>query len=62
MATHSSMLIWSIPQTEEPGYSPYSRKELGMTELLNNNKQCNTMDQKRHQVSPRIGTLFFNLK
>ena len=29
MATHSSVLAWRIPQTEEPGglYSPWGRKE-----------------------------------
>ena len=36
MATHSSILPWRIPQTEEPGrlqsYSPQGHKELDMTE------------------------------
>ena len=33
MATHSSILTWKIPQTEEPGsYSPYDHKELDTTE------------------------------
>ena len=33
MATHSSMLPWRIPWTEEPdGYSPRGRKELDKTE------------------------------
>ena len=34
MATHSSILAWRIPWTEEPGrlYSPWDRKELDMTE------------------------------
>ena len=32
MATHSSILAWKIPWTEEPvGYSPWGRKELDMT-------------------------------
>ena len=31
MATHSSILAWRIPWTEEPG-SPSRRKELDMTE------------------------------
>ena len=37
MATHSSILAWRIPWTEEPGglHSPWGRKELGMTEWLN---------------------------
>ena len=34
MATHSSILAWSIPLTEEPGglYSPCSHKESGTAE------------------------------
>ena len=33
MATHSSILAWKIPRTEEPGrYSPWSLKESDMTE------------------------------
>jgi len=36
MATHSSILAWEIPQTEEPGsYSPWGHKELDMNERLN---------------------------
>ena len=27
MATHSSILAWRIPRTENPGYSPQGRKE-----------------------------------
>ena len=36
MATHSSILAWRIPWTEEPGglQSPQGRKELDTTELL----------------------------
>ena len=26
MATHSNILAWEIPQTEEPGYSPWGHK------------------------------------
>ena len=33
MATHSSVLAWRIPWTEEPGgYSPWGRKESDTTE------------------------------
>ena len=32
MATHSSILAWRIPWTEEPGYSPWDHKESDMTE------------------------------
>ena len=39
MATHSSILAWEIPWTEEPGgLSPWVTKESDMTEQLNNNK------------------------
>ena len=32
MATHSSILVWEIPWTEEPGgYSPWGCKESDMT-------------------------------
>ena len=35
MATHSSILAWRIPQTEEPsGYSSWGHKESDMTEQL----------------------------
>ena len=33
MATHSSILAWKIPWTEEPG-GPRGRKEAGTTERL----------------------------
>ena len=34
IASHSSILAWKIPWTEEPGgsYSPWDREELNMTE------------------------------
>ena len=33
MATHSSILAWEIPWTEEPGgYNPQGHKELDPTE------------------------------
>ena len=35
MVTHSSILAWRIPWTEEPGeYSPWGCKELDTTEQL----------------------------
>ena len=35
MATHSSVLAWKIPWTEEPvGYSPWGRKESDTTKRL----------------------------
>ena len=37
MATHSSILAWGIPWTEEPvGYSPHCPKESDMAEQLSN--------------------------
>ena len=35
VATHSSILAWKIPWTEEPGglYSPWGHKELDMTDM-----------------------------
>ena len=41
MATHSSILAWRIPWTEEPGelYSPQGRKESDMTEQLKQQQQ-----------------------
>ena len=32
MVTHSSMLAWKIPWTEEPGDCPWCHKESDMTE------------------------------
>ena len=35
MATHSSILAWRIPWTEEPaGCNPWDRKELDMSEQI----------------------------
>ena len=35
MPTHTSILAWRIPWTEEPGgYSPWGCKEMDMTEPL----------------------------
>ena len=34
MATHSSVLAWRIPWTEEPGYYPWGHKESDMAEQL----------------------------
>ena len=40
MATHSSVLAWKIPWTEEPGrlYGPWGHKESNMTERLTHSK------------------------
>ena len=42
MPTHFSILAWEIPKTEKPGsYSPWGRKESGVTERLNNSSSAN---------------------
>ena len=42
MATHSNILAWRIPWTEEPGgIQSWGRKELDMTErLTHTNTEC----------------------
>ena len=52
MVTHSSVLAWEIPWTEEPGGLPsMGSQELDMTDWLNNNKHrvrhCNTAAMKK---------------
>ena len=55
MATHSSILAWRIPQTEEPvGHSPYGHKELD-TKENNNNKKI--LDNKKEY---RISSVWFS--
>ena len=50
MATHSSILAWEIPWTEEPGgYSPRGRKESDRTERLNNNNDGHPSGFKRDE-------------
>ena len=35
MATHSTILAWRIPQTEEPGgYGPWGGRELETTKVI----------------------------
>ena len=36
MATHSRILVWKIPRTEEPDGQPRVTKESDMTDRLNN--------------------------
>ena len=40
MATHSGILAWRIPWTEEPGglYGPWGHEELDTTERLTHNE------------------------
>ena len=53
MATHSSILAWRIPWTEEPGrlYSPWDGRESDMTEQLNNNSLINLIGNKSFKQS-----------
>ena len=47
VATHSSILAWEIPWTEEPGgFSPWGCKELDMTEQLSANTHTHTHTQE----------------
>ena len=47
MATHSSILAWNIPWTEElVGYSPWGCKELDMTEQLSTHTHTHTQGNK----------------
>ena len=47
MATHSSILAWTIPWTEESGScSPWGHKELDTTERLNNDKGIWTLEDR----------------
>ena len=51
MATHSSILAWRIPWTEEPGkYSPGGRKESDTTEWLHLHQPCFRDEYKDQEV------------
>ena len=53
MATHSSILAWKIPWTEEPGYSLWGHKELDTTK--HSQKHCKSHNILREiQVKTRI--------
>ena len=45
MATHSSILAWEIPWTEQSlaGYSPWGHKELEMTEHTHTHTHTHTI-------------------
>ena len=38
MGTHSSILAWEIPWTEEPGYSPWGHKRSDTAEQLSHHQ------------------------
>ena len=54
MATHSSLLAWRIPWTEEPGgYSPWGPKEPNMTERLNSKNFASSLHLTHAGCFPR---------
>ena len=62
MTTHCSIFAWRIPWTEEPGYSPWGRKESDTTERLSqvqNNEVWNEgiaeKDETRKEEEDRHG-------
>ena len=61
MATHSSILTWRIPWTEEPGglQSMGVTKELDMTQQLNdnNNQVCHSISSKEQAYFNFMTTL-----
>ena len=60
MATHSSILAWRIPQTEEPGGflweepgGPWGHRESDTTERLSTDTHAHTQTQKKRAESQR---------
>ena len=52
MATPSSILVWEIPLTEEPGgYSPWGCSESDVTEQLSTHTARLEPRQKRYEVN-----------
>ena len=52
MATHSSILAWRIPWTEDPGgYSPWGPKEWGVTEVTQHSTAHAMFTEKNSKVS-----------
>ena len=57
MATHSSILVWKITRTEEPGglhYSPWGRKESDATKHTHTSTKVILHNIKRSPTS-RVG-------
>ena len=73
MATHSSILVWRIPWTEEPGgYSPLGRRESDRTERLPQQKKKKSLsilfaekvsfpNTKKSSLNVNVKCLFRNL-
>ena len=60
MATHSSILAWETPWTEEwDGYSKWNCKRVGHNLVM---KQNNNLRQPRKQGFLDLGQLFFHTK
>ena len=66
MATHSSILAWTIPWTEEPGGPPWGLKESDTAEQLTiyhyvpkTSKVSSEMDLNSHQREPHPVTTTF---
>ena len=61
MATHSSILAWRIPWTEEPGglHSPWGRKESDTTERLHfqdRKEATEPKDMTKETIKPKPET------
>ena len=55
MATHSSILAWKIPWTEEAGYSPWCQKESDTTEHMTHTIFCyGSKSSLIQRVSPEL--------
>ena len=66
MATHSSILAWQIPGTEEPGVlqsmgGGRCQKESDTTQQLNNNNKIERTDLENLSLSYSSWALFFGL-
>ena len=63
VATHSSILAWRIPWTEEPGrrYSPWDRKDLDMVERLNTQAFLACFGFAQYYPASSVSTFAFGL-
>ena len=57
-ATHSSILAWEIPQTEEPGVHGVA-EELDMTELLSTHAQTSLLTLYQGPVAGLMTTMIW---
>ena len=59
MATHSSILAWGIPWTEEPGgHSPWGQKDSDMTMGMHTHTMYKIDKQQGFAVDIVCGTIF----